>query len=337
MLSGLRFAASPPHARLPSSTAAPQPMSRPRAVIQEFFLGREGWCRQASVDGPSIMDDRYEPPRAIADEHRTYWLPLLMNQFLAAMFDSIVSSGGLARGAGWGAPPSQQCMSISTRRPWSLGCASLVALALLGSAWNFSVGATDSERPSRLVSPTVVHDDVLAGRPLLFIDAAAASPPQSGPEVRRVYYTRSPSTRAATEAVRRDQNQGLPAQRLTGTPVDWAELGLALDLSILESGHSVITPRELAEALADEVDVQIVDLRGAADDVGTSSVSADALRLLPHEFESALPELSRRRWLVLVDDGHGVANAFADLAFARGYVLVAVLEGGYPAWIKTES
>lgn len=212
---------------------------------------------------------------------------------------------------------------------------SLVAVLLLGNASGLAWGTTDKDRPARLVSPAAAHDDVLAGRPILFIDAASESPPPQA-EVKRVYYTNSLSIRAATDAVRRDHSQGLPAQRLTGTPLDWVERGLTFAPE-LPAKPAVITARALSEAIADEVDVQIVDLRGGANDVGTSSVSANALRLLPHEFEAALPELSRRRWLVLVDDGHGVASAFADLAFARGYVLVAVLEGGYPAWIANES
>ena len=211
-----------------------------------------------------------------------------------------------------------------------------MAALLLGGTWGLAWGATDEDRPVRLVSPAAAHDGVLAGRPTLFIDAASESPPPPQAEVKRVYYINSLSIRAATDAVRRDQNQGVPAQRLTGTPLDWVELGLPFATE-LPARPAVITVRALSEAIADQVDVQIVDLRGAADDVGTSSVSTNALRLLPHEFEAALPEMSRRRWLVLVDDGHGVAHAFADLAFARGYVLVAVLEGGYPAWIANES
>lgn len=237
---------------------------------------------------------------------------------------------------GWGAHQSQKQMGISTRKPWSRARASLVAMLLLGNAWGLAWGATDDDRPARLVSPAAAHDDVLAGRPILFIDAASESPPPPQIEVKRLYYTNSLSTRAATDAVRRDQNQGLPAQRLTGTPLDWVELGLTFAPE-LPTKPAVINARALAEAIADEVDMQIVDLRGAADNIDTSSVSANALRLLPHEFEAALPEVSRRRWLVLVDDGHGIANAFADLAFSRGYALVTVLEGGYPAWVANES
>lgn len=188
-----------------------------------------------------------------------------------------------------------------------------------------------------MVSPAAVHDDAVAGRPFLLIEVEVDSLPPPDSEINRVYYSRSMSIREATNAVRRDQSQGLSAQRLVGTPLEWAESGLEFNSPILPSEPLAIGAEELRKAIADEVDVQIVDLRGAADEVETASVSQDALRLMPHEFEEALAELSRRRWLVLVDDGYGVAKVFADLAFAQGFVLVAVLEGGYPAWVEAES
>lgn len=228
-------------------------------------------------------------------------------------------------------------MGISTQKPWSAACASSLFALLLSGACLLAIASADDGRPAALISPAAAQDDVMAGRPILFIDAASESPlPPPQADLKRVYYSSSLSIRAATNAVRRDQNQGLTAQRLTGTPLDWAEHDLNFSLN-LRSKPSLVTANELAEAFADEVDVQIVDLRGASENVGTSSVSASALRLLPHEFEAALSEISRRRWLVLVDGGNGVANSLAQLASERGYVLVAVLEGGYPAWIANEA
>lgn len=151
--------------------------------------------------------------------------------------------------------------------------------------------------------------------------------------VTRVYYTLTPSARAAADAVLHDTASAARSYMLMGTPVDWEEMHIPLPERLASKPLS-ISAATLAQAIADEAGLQLVDLRGTAQDEHAPTIGP-ARRLLPHQFEAALPQFSKRRWLVLVDDGHGDADALAHEAFSGGHRLVAVLQGGYPAWVAT--
>lgn len=196
--------------------------------------------------------------------------------------------------------------------------------------------AEERESLPRQISPAGVAELSVASHPFILIDAIGEDSPASGGDLRRVYYVLGPSIRASVDAVIQDRNSGFQSQRLTGTPLDWSELNLPIGKPVLPTEPLTISARELAQAIADEVDIQLVDLRGSSIEDPLPSISPRALRLFPHEFEEALSELSKRRWLVLIDDGHGLARIFAQDAFSRGYLLTTVLEGGYPAWIADE-
>jgi len=139
----------------------------------------------------------------------------------------------------------------------------------------------------------------------------------------------------------RDRNAtagtGRISQRLTGTPVDWTRLGLRFAMDPLPKAPLRITPRTLSEAINDEAGLQILDVRGPASADAAENLRSpfpDARRLLPHEAEALLPKLSKLRWIVVVDDGHRAAEPLADYIFKQGYPLVAILDGGYAAWIS---
>lgn len=163
--------------------------------------------------------------------------------------------------------------------------------------------------------------------------------------IRRVYYTTGISIRAARNAVFQDRQQqgnrvtslSQPSQRLTGTPLDWKQLALPVDREAFAEKSRAISPRALSEAIKDGVDVQIVDLRPRPPLPPDAKVAAEsfpkALNLFPHQFADAAPELSKSRWLVLVDDGEGTAMQLAEQLFNQGFLLVGFLEGGYPAWV----
>lgn len=175
-------------------------------------------------------------------------------------------------------------------------------------------------------------------------------------ETRRVYYTTGISIRASRDAVLRDRQQqgnrmvpsGMtpsiqPSQRLTGTPLDWRQMALPVDREVFTERPRSLTPRALSEAIKDGVDIQIVDLRPRPPlPPDPSSVQATAsaslsfpqtLNLFPHQLTEAAPELSKNRWLVLIDDGDGIAVQLAEQLFNQGFLLVGFLEGGYPAWV----
>jgi rhodanese-related sulfurtransferase len=98
-----------------------------------------------------------------------------------------------------------------------------------------------------------------------------------------------------------------------------------------------IEPRVLSEVFKDSEDVQVVDLRHS--DPGRYTQAGypfpRALRLLPHQIDAEPSPLSKQRWTILIDDGNRVAEPIAERLFQRGYLLIAVLDGGYPAWART--
>ncbi len=180
------------------------------------------------------------------------------------------------------------------------------------------------------------------------ISSSAEMPPS---EPRRIYYTTGISIRAAREAVLRDRRQQgnritpsvQPSQRLIGTPLDWKSLGLPVDREAFREKGRAITPRALSEAIKDGVDMQVIDLRPRPprpprppDNAATASEISpfpQALNLFPHQLNEAVAEFSRNRWLVLIDDGDGMAKQLAEQLFHQGFFLAGFLEGGYPAWV----
>lgn len=197
--------------------------------------------------------------------------------------------------------------------------------------------------PAMEISPEGVQQLAAKGVPYLLINAdrsdASVSPAQG---VRRIYYTLGPSSRAARQRVLQERQartgtaaaeEKLASQRLTGTPLDWQAAGLKLEHGLLLRPLA-IAPRQLGEALKDGVDLQLVDLR--ADSQGRAEASLPgAMRMLPHQLEADSGLLAKRRWVVLVDAGDRVAEPVAERLFAKGYTLIAVLDGGYPAWVDT--
>lgn len=80
--------------------------------------------------------------------------------------------------------------------------------------------------------------------------------------------------------------------------------------------------------------VDIVDLR-SPHMPNTSPAIPGSRRLLPHQIESDKAGLLKQKWLILVDSGDRVASPIAERLYSRGYVLIALLEGGHPAWLGT--
>lgn len=230
------------------------------------------------------------------------------------------------------------------------------AAILLSASLGFSVGSAAAAdisgkaaaigpavSPAMEISPEGVQQLAAKGVPYLLLNADRpdmSASPASG--VRRIYYTLGPSSRAARQRVLQERQAGtgtaaaeekLASQRLTGTPLDWQAAGLKLEHG-LPLRPLAIAPRQLGEALKDGVDLQLVDLR--ADRPGRAEPSLPgAMRILPHQLEADSGLLAKRRWVVLVDAGDRVAAPVAEHLFAKGYSLIAVLDGGYPAWIDT--
>jgi rhodanese-related sulfurtransferase len=236
-------------------------------------------------------------------------------------------------------------------------CAFFAQAIAISSAFGQGVsaqGAAGAKQPLLVeISPEGVRALAGVNQPFLLLDASESGRAKDSPsaQTRRIYYTNGPSFRAAQAAVMRDRNAsasaaainetGVPgSQRLTGTPLDWRRAGLQFIGDPFPSRPLQLTPRQLSEALKDGADLQVIDLRpmplgagSGANDAQAAPFVEQALRLMPHEVDSELPKLSKQRWIVLVDAGGQVAVPIAESMYQRGFSLVTVLQGGWPAWV----
>ena len=172
------------------------------------------------------------------------------------------------------------------------------------------------------ITPEGVKELERKGLPYVLVESNEAGL-QGGveePGIRVIYYTQGPDHRAARERALVDRNLSSvkksdgkdkkkaptfgaiarpDSQRLTGTPLDWEQLALPLQRRPVPDKPLVISPRALANAINDEVDLQIIDLRpgrfsgATAPLVGEIVPFPGALTLLPHEVQGAA--LSKRR------------------------------------------
>lgn len=194
------------------------------------------------------------------------------------------------------------------------------------------------------ISPEGVHKLATSGIPFVLLDADAleGKNPPAGAGIRHIYYTLGPWSRSAQSRVQQErrtqpangpEGERFASQRLVGTPLDWQGAGLRFDRNPLPARPLSISPKRLAEALKDGVDLQIVDLRPPAEGSENALVPT-ARRLMPHQLEDDTGLLAKQRWVILVDGGNRVAQPFAERLFAKGFALIAVLDGGYPAWVE---
>lgn len=222
---------------------------------------------------------------------------------------------------------------IAARRRIS-PCLFRMCLLIAGCVASCAVLAVDTPVSRATVTAEALAQELVGGEQVALINAAMAPANVDVAEPKRVYYSTTLSVRAATVAAQRDRQAGKDARVLLGNDVQWASSRLPHIQGTERNGPVKISPAELAQALADSVDMQLVDIRARERfDVATI---ANADWMLPHDFEADMERFSNRRWLLLIDQGDGVADALARAAFARGHVLVAVIDGGFPAWAASE-
>lgn len=154
-------------------------------------------------------------------------------------------------------------------------------------------------------------------------------------EITKIYYSQGISKTNAMKAVRQDrQLKKMQSHVLVGTPLEWQHLNLPFNESVIPRTTLNVSPKSLSEAIKDNEDILIIDLRdnSTQKDIKNNLFMGNSVHLLPHQVKQELKNISKLRWTVLVDDGYGVASAQAEELRNAGYVLVAVLTGGYPAW-----
>lgn len=227
----------------------------------------------------------------------------------------------------------------------------LCFLAVCFSNLIVGVAFAQTEKADRAIEPlpleiTPEGVQALAGAGVPFVLLNADLPGRShidaNSPVRLIYYTVGPSYRSAQHLVaqNRSSRPAVPleivkhsTQRMTGTPLDWQAARLNFDQNPLPEKPLSLTPRQLSDSTKDGVDMMVLDLRPtlSAEEV---SPFPNALRLMPHQVEDGLTKLSKKRWVILIDGGGRVAWPIAERLFQQGYLLTAVLEGGYPAWVE---
>lgn len=228
----------------------------------------------------------------------------------------------------------------------ALGFVGLSLLSSIGfcgeESRNMRGGVTMEAGPAALpfeISPEGVRELIKGRVAFVLIDAEGTSARVEG-NARRIYYTRGPSFRSASEFVFRDRRSGAPksgtmaggSQRLAGTPLDWRRLALPLPADLVPERPLPLTAGLLSESIRDGVDLQIVDLR-PRQPAGNDPFPKSML-LMPHELLEKPSLISKERWVVLVDDDGQVARPVAEHLFQQGYSLVTILDGGYAAWVR---
>lgn len=239
-------------------------------------------------------------------------------------------------------PPAMSSVYRGGPSRRSACAAALVLLACLSAAGHAADVAPSGNLPMA-IAPEGVQALERAGLPYLLMDADRAAPDlqasaPSDHSIRRIYYSVSPTVRAARDLARRDRQAASaapgrwPSQYLTGTPLEWQRLQLRFAHPPLPSEPLLLAPGSLAAMLKDDADAQLVDLRPMpTGDVPTSF--PQALRRLPHELIADPAVLSKQRWVVLVDEAGDVTPPIAETLFRAGFPLIASLRGGYRAWV----
>lgn len=179
--------------------------------------------------------------------------------------------------------------------------------------------------------------------PYLLINADDPYPQalsESG-SLRLIYYTQTPSFRSAQKLVNKDRqhiskgitdSMKLNSQRLTGSPLEWQRLGLSFIKTPFPTQPLQMKPRQLSEAIKDNVDLQLIDIRSVTPGLGEVPSFPQALHWMPHEVLNNLPKLSKEKWIVLIGYSNADTQPIAFELFQRGYLLTSFLDGGYSAW-----
>jgi rhodanese-related sulfurtransferase len=203
----------------------------------------------------------------------------------------------------------------------------------------------DTQQIPEEITPEGVVALMRENIPFLLINADDTNfqiPSAPGP-ARLIYYTTTPSFRSAQELVTKDRQSKptsfldaikLNSQRLTGTPLEWQRLDLTFLNEPIFTQPLLVSPRQLSEAIKDGVDLQVIDVRSVTPGVSEVSPFPQAFRWMPHEVLENLSKLSKEKWTVLIGYTSEDVQPIAWELFEKGYLLTAILDGGYPAWVN---
>lgn len=231
----------------------------------------------------------------------------------------------------------RRLFSWAASRCWPLVAAACLALCttpVQAAPAAAPVAHADQTLPLA-ITPEGVRELIANKSPFILLDSQKLPGTPLPDSVRKIYFTTALSATTAHVQVLKDRSSpardpAAASQYLTGTPLDWQRLQLPLQLPPAAPVRRV-SPHELADALKDGADLQLVDIRPASAE--NKLVFPQAQQVLPHQLEAASAQWSKARWVVLIDGGHDIAGPLADQLAQRGFKLAAVLDGGYPAWV----
>lgn len=188
------------------------------------------------------------------------------------------------------------------------------------------------------ITPESVSALIQNNVPFILIDSDKPIPKELGTrlDINKIYYTLGISKANARKASQLDrQLTKSQSHVLVGTPLDWRHLNLPFGENVIPTTTVMVSPKSLSEAIKGGEDILIIDLRGTSNlkENKNNLFPGNSISLLPHQVKEESKSISKLRWTVLVDDGQGVANNIAEEMRNAGYVLVGVLNGGYPAWV----
>jgi rhodanese-related sulfurtransferase len=237
---------------------------------------------------------------------------------------------------------------------WAL----LSALTILFLVFSFNRPELNVQKPTKTQTAEITNvpqlpeqispEDIVAlnngNTPYLLVNADDPYPrtlSSLGP-IRLIYYTKTPSFRSAQKRAKQDRqlistgttdSLKINSQRLTGTPLEWQHLGLNFLNSPFPKQPLPITALQLSEAIKDNVDLQLIDIRPITSEVSEVSTFPQALHWMPDEVLNNLPKLSKENWIVLIGYSNEDTQPIVFELFQRGYLLTSFLDGGYPAWV----
>lgn len=122
--------------------------------------------------------------------------------------------------------------------------------------------------------------------------------------------------------------------RLQGGLESWKSAGIPLSRQLINDPVaqlrlSTITARHLMQAIQDQDDFVLVDVRSP--DVFQNGHAQGAINASIRDLDATSASWAKSKWVVVYDDGRGLAQAALSTLYRLGFIAVGYVRGGYPA------
>ena len=121
---------------------------------------------------------------------------------------------------------------------------------------------------------------------------------------------------------------------LQGALETWRSAGIPLSGPgavdpALSPASSAISARQLLQAINDQDDFLLVDVRSP--EAFLAGHAQGAINVSPRDVSTANTSWTKSKWVVVYDDGRGLAQAIMSLLHRDGFASVGYVRGGYQA------